>query len=584
MLSPEYLTNVADPLLKVYEQIEDEILIDIAKKINKNLDVSYETEMWLYGGRDYNELKKKLKPYFKDIDRRLDLLVEDSIKKHYLDEQNIYSMIDKSLMPFVKNKAVLKQIELYQQAMKKQLHSIANTMGVAVNDEFVPLNKLYKHELNKAIVSTQSGIVDKTKAVRRVINNISRGGVKIINYENSGRNYTIESAVSMNIRSSLNRLSGEISLMNAKEMEHDLMEITAHLGARLSHSAWQGQVVSLSGENTKYLTLEDIGYGEVTGFMGANCKHNWYPFFEGLSSPYSSDFLDELQNKKVNYNGKEYSYYEATQVQRRMERDIRNLKKRVMMYDAVGDKEMHIIESFKLKNKRDDYYKFSNTVGINKRLENLHKFGYNKSVSARSVWARNNFEPNKIKYRKGITGEKYSKALTQAKKTLPNNIKWRVTQDYSIAEYDKMKLYVTRKGSTFAIKNNGDIVSVAKNMNDNVRGKELIEQAVKFGGTKLDSYDGNYGFYLKCGFEPVSWTKFNEEFAPTDWRKGIDKPEDIIFFKYTGKKSNNFESLEDFKKRVKPNDYDVSEKIRDKSMIKEKNGKLKNIIDDSDKK
>ena len=43
-------------------------------------------------------------------------------------------------------------------------------------------------------------------------------------------------------------------------------------------------------------------------------------------------------------------------------------------------------------------------------------------------------------------------------------------------------------------------------------------------------------------------------------------------------------SLEDFKKRVKPNDYDVSEKIRDKSMIKEKNGKLKNIIDDSDKK
>ena len=106
MLSPEYLTNVADPLLKVYEQIEDEILIDIAKKINKNLDVSYETEMWLYSGRDYNELKKKLKPYFKDIDTKLDLLVEDSIKKHYLDEQNNYSMIDKSLMPIFKKKAV----------------------------------------------------------------------------------------------------------------------------------------------------------------------------------------------------------------------------------------------------------------------------------------------------------------------------------------------------------------------------------------------------------------------------------------------------------------------------------------------
>ncbi len=396
MLSPEYLTNVADPLLKVYEQIEDEILTDIAKKINKNLDVSYETEMWLYSGRDYNELKKKLKPYFKDIDTKLDLLVEDSIKKHYLDEQNIYSMIDKSLMPFVKNKAVLKQIELYQEAMKKQLHSIANTMGVAVNDEFVPLNKLYKHELNKAIVSTRSGIVDKTKAVRRVINNISKGGVKFVNYENSGRNYTLESAVSMNVRSSLNRLSGEISLMNAKEMEHDLMETTAHLGARLSHSVWQGQIVSLSGENTKYLSLEDIGYGEVTGFMGANCKHNWYPFFEGLSSPYSSDYLEELQSKTIHYKGKEYSYYEATQIQRQMERDIRNIKKSLLMYNEIDDKEMFMINSAKRKIKKDEYESFSKLIKTPTRLENTQKLYYNKHISGKSVASNIKVKNNEI--------------------------------------------------------------------------------------------------------------------------------------------------------------------------------------------
>lgn len=396
MLSPEYLTNVADPLLKVYEQIEDEILIDIAKKINKNLDVSYETEMWLYSGRDYNELKKKLKPYFKDIDTKLDLLVEDSIKKHYLDEQNIYSMIDKSLMPFVKNKAVLKQIELYQEAMKKQLHSIANTMGVAVNDEFIPLNKLYKHELNKAIVSTRSGLIDKTKAVRRVINNISKGGVKFVNYENSGRNYTLESAVSMNVRSSLNRLSGEISLINAKEMEHDLMEITVHLGARLSHSVWQGQIVSLSGENTKYLTLEDIGYGEVTGFMGANCKHNWYPFFEGLSSPYSSDYLEELQSKTIHYKGKEYSYYEATQIQRQMERDIRNIKKSLLMYNEIDDKEMFMINSAKRKIKKDEYESFCKLIKTPTRLENTQKLYYNKHISGKSVASNIKVKNNEI--------------------------------------------------------------------------------------------------------------------------------------------------------------------------------------------
>lgn len=107
--------------------------------------------------------------------------------------------------------------------------------------------------------------------------------------------------------------------------------------------------------------------------------------FEGLSyRSYSKEYLQELEDKKVYYEDKEYTYYEATQIQRHLERDIRNLKKRVMMYDTVGDKEMHAIESFKLKKKRDEYYKFSDSVGINKRLENLHKFGYNKAVSGRS--------------------------------------------------------------------------------------------------------------------------------------------------------------------------------------------------------
>lgn len=103
-----------------------------------------------------------------------------------------------------------------------------------------------------------------------------------------------------------------------------------------------------------------------------------------------------MRTKKVYYEDKEYTYYEATQIQRHLERDIRNLKKRVMMYDTVGDKEMHAIESFKLKKKRDEYYKFSDSVGINKRLENLHKFGYNKSVSSRSVWANKNVVNDKI--------------------------------------------------------------------------------------------------------------------------------------------------------------------------------------------
>lgn len=400
MLSPEYLKAVPNELIKVYQEIEDEILLDIARRIARKDEAGYtsiyQLKQLLIGNKDFEELKKKLKPMLYHSDEVLDEIIENGIKTHYNDEQSIYSMVGKSLVNLDKNKAVLSQIQAYKKTMKENLNNLTKTMGVAVNDDFVNLNTLYKHELNKAVLSTGLGVLDSTTAIRRVVNNIARGGVKFINYEGSGRNYTIESAVGMVVRSGLNRLSGEVSLLNAEEMEQDLMEISAHLGARPSHSVWQGEIVSLSGRSG-YLDLQDIGYGETTGFQGVNCRHNWYPYFEGLSyRSYSKEYLQELEDKKVYYEGEEYTYYEATQIQRQLERDVRNLKKRVMMYDTVGDKEMHAIESFKLKNKRDEYYKFSESVGINKRLENLGKFGYNKSVSSRSVWANKNVVNDKI--------------------------------------------------------------------------------------------------------------------------------------------------------------------------------------------
>ena len=65
----------------------------------------------------------------------------------------------------------------------------------------------------------------------------------------------------------------------------------------------------------------------------------------------------------------------------------------------------------------------------------------------------------------------------------------------------------------------------------------MIRLAVEHGSVKLDSFSGNHGFCVKCGFEPVSWCRFDDRHAPPDWRKGEDDPEPIIFYMYTGKES-----------------------------------------------
>ena len=172
----------------------------------------------------------------------------------------------------------------------------------------------------------------------------------------------------------------------------------------------------------------------------------------------------------------------------------------------------------------------------------------------------------------------FKKYLEEAYKSQPKNKSWRVDLNYTPEDYvkSKCKMYVTENGSTIAIKPDGDIISVCANisgMKDSTRA--LLEFAVKNGGSKFDSYSGNYGVYRYCGFEPRSWCEGVEEFYPDSWKKGHKtnpekyKKEHIIFFEYTGKQSK-YVKAKDFTSndKYKGKDYDDAEKMRDKVMKK----------------
>ena len=99
-----------------------------------------------------------------------------------------------------------------------------------------------------------------------------------------------------------------------------------------------------------------------------------------------------------------------------------------------------------------------------------------------------------------------------------------------------------------------------------VSGRDLLAYAVKNGGKKLDAFSGLYGFYVKCGFEPVSWTPFDERYAPPGWDKNRDEPEPVIFWKYTGKQTK-YKNSDEFLNDVKPSkDYNEAKSLRDKEL------------------
>lgn len=236
------------------------------------------------------------------------------------------------------------------------------------------------------------------------------------------------------------------------------------------------------------------------------------------------------------------------------------------VWRTIGGRRVFIKDGQDLKEAMKDSGKFKGANIKDKNSGNNNNNSKNKNNYKNDD--KEEFEDskgNKSTFNK-VDGKTYKKALDEAKEKQPEDKAWRVDNtSHSEEDYNGMKTFVTDNGGTVAVTKDGDIVSVCGAGGD--RGRTLLEYAVKNGGTKLDSYEGNFEVYTHCGFEPVSWCEFNEEYAPKDWRKGKDNPEPVVFFKYVGGKVEI--TREKFYSKVKASkDYDEAMNIRNRMVKK----------------
>lgn len=201
--------------------------------------------------------------------------------------------------------------------------------------EYKPVYKAYADAVAIARRQVQSGAKAYEQAISEAIDACE--GLKAIQYD-SGVNTSIEAAVRRAVMTGANQMAQDMNDKSIADLGAEYVEVSAHEGARPSHAEWQGKVYKIHGRDKKHKNLyEATGLGTVTGLLGANCRHTYYPFFPGISEPaYSKEELASLDPPPVTYNGKTYSYYEVTQRQRAYERAIRKTRKRIMMKEEAG--------------------------------------------------------------------------------------------------------------------------------------------------------------------------------------------------------------------------------------------------------
>ena len=329
MLTEQDFINIERQANKLYESLELEIIEEIATRIAKvgyaNTVVLNDVQIAQEMGILYQDIIELVAQYNNTSYEKVAEIFNDAGTKTLKDDDEIYKEAGLSPTPIKQSASIQQTMQATIQRTAGNLHNLVMTTAVASQTQFY-------NAMNKAYMEVSTGVKSYTKAILDAMKDISSQGA-YITYP-SGRRMSLESAVRINIITSVNQNCGKLQELRADEMGWDLMEITAHSGARPEHAHWQGKIVSRSGQKG-YLGLRDIGYGEATGFKGINCRHDWYPYYKGSTRTYTQKELNKWKNEKVEYNGKKISKYEATQKQRYFERKIRQNKKDLKAQQAI---------------------------------------------------------------------------------------------------------------------------------------------------------------------------------------------------------------------------------------------------------
>ena len=353
------LEQLIKPLIRIYDNLELELIKDIAIRLNTYDGVKgslkwYLDKLQAIGGFNQDNLALLAEYAGKSQKEVKEILKYAGYDTSKLDKYK--SIIDNETL--LKNPSSLYESVAVQNIINNAIKETNSIMETIQTKALESAKESYMKILTDSYIKVSSGIYSYDTAIKQGLKEMAKNGFTGATYSN-GKEISLESTVRRDVLTKCHQLAGDIELEKAKELGTNLVYVTQHLGARIRtkytkedyevHAEWQGKVYMINGSNDKYDNFyEKTGYGEMLGLCGVNCRHHFYATKEGWSHP-------ELINKKENEEA-----YLKQQEQRNYERRIRQLKREKEVAKQLDDKE-------ELKSINSRYSKFNKEY--NKFLE-----------------------------------------------------------------------------------------------------------------------------------------------------------------------------------------------------------------------
>lgn len=354
---PDGLTQ---PIIDIYNQIEYDLIIDIAKRFDTYDTIGGTLEWQLKKLDELGTLNADMVKTIAKYSKKSQKEIYDMLKSagfaniDFEDLQKAYSAGAILVDP-----VTIRNNTVFAELVERSYKELDKTFRMIQTKALESAKQSYMDVINRAYIEVATGTYDYNTSIRNAIQRMAENGITGATYKRGGKivNYSLEATVRRDTLTAVHKLANQSSEVICDEVGTDYVEISSHLGARVhltnkiaNHAGWQGKVYKIHGEDPEYPNLkESTGYpGDILGLGGVNCRHRMFPFVPGISTPNPINFSEE-ENRKA---------YELSQQQRKLERDMRKLKKKKAAAKASGDKETEKKLKEKIKLKSDEIDKF----------------------------------------------------------------------------------------------------------------------------------------------------------------------------------------------------------------------------------
>ena len=371
---PEILDALPEELAKIYRALENTLLDEICSRLvfadQLNEVTVQDIQALRSHGIDLKSIEEAISKTAGISKQKLNSLLNDVVERN----QKYYTeVID---LAHVTQPETLVDAATVD-AIKRQTHdtfrNLTASMGFLVGNTMLKPARAYQWALDNAEMQIQSSAISYNQAIKTAVKQLADGGLKVVDYE-SGHRDQIDVAVRRAVMTGVNQICAKYTEQSAQYLETPYFEVSAHAGARdkpgpspwSSHKDWQGKVYSIRANDIYPNIYEVCGLGAVDGLEGANCRHRRNVWVEGVSErTYTDEQLAHIDDDLgCEFDGKEYTAYEATQMQRRVERQIIKQKKLVTAYKASEQKGEYYAAKAKLARLNAKYKAFSEAAGL----------------------------------------------------------------------------------------------------------------------------------------------------------------------------------------------------------------------------